>query len=282
MDKLIFYAVPVFLMLIALEMAVGRRRNLALYQTRDTLADLAMGVGNVIVNVAWKGTALALSFVVYQFRLFDLQTNVVWVWIALLFAEDFCYYWFHRVHHESRFGWAAHVNHHSSQHFNLAVALRQSWTTPFTGLVFWLPLPLLGFHPLMILTQQAISLIYQFWIHTQTIGRLGPVEWLFNTPSHHRVHHGINPQYIDRNYAGIFIIWDRLFGTFERENQDVRYGIVNQLDTYNPLRIAFHEWIALFRDVGRARGARPALGYLFRHPGWQPIERPGAGSCETR
>lgn len=271
MDKLILYSIPVFLVLIAVELIVDRKRGLALYEPRDTLADLAMGTGNVVVNLAWKGIALALSFKLYEFRLFDLPLDAVWVWIALLIAEDFCYYWFHRVHHESRFAWAAHINHHSSQHFNLAVALRQSWTTPFTGLAFWLALPLLGFHPLMILTQQAVSLIYQFWIHTQTIDRLGPLEWLFNTPSHHRVHHGTNEQYIDRNYGGIFIIWDRLFGTFEAEDEKVRYGIVHQLDTFNPLRIAFHEWGALIRDIRRAESWRIALGFVFRHPGWRPV-----------
>jgi len=270
MDILIYYSIPVFLLLITLEYAVGRRRGMRLYETRDTLADLAMGIGNVIINLGWKGVALGLSFAVYQFRFFDLPTDTVWVWVALLFAEDFCYYWFHRFHHESRFGWAAHVNHHSSQHFNLAVALRQSWTTPFTGLIFWLPLPLLGFHPLMILTQQAISLIYQFWIHTQTIDRLGPLEWVLNTPSHHRVHHGTNQQYIDRNYGGILIVWDRIFGSFEAENERVNYGITHQLDTYNPFRIAFHEWAAIGRDLWQTSGWRNRIGFAFRHPGWQP------------
>ncbi len=270
MDRLILYAIPVFLAMIGLEMALGRRLGLALYETRDTLADLAMGIGNVLVNLAWKGVALWLAFLVYEYRLFDIPYSAAWAWLALLFAEDFCYYWFHRVHHESRFAWAAHVNHHSSQRFNLAVALRQSWTTPITGLVFWLPLPLLGFHPLMVVTQQAISLIYQFWIHTQAIGRLGPLEWVLNTPSHHRVHHGINPQYIDRNYGGILIVWDRLFGTFEKEREPVRFGIVHQLETFNPLRIAFHEWLSLAGDVRRARGWREAAGYLLRHPGWRP------------
>lgn len=270
MSTLIYYAIPFFALLIALEAAYDRYRKTSLYETRDTLADLAMGIGNVAISIAWKSVAVALSFALYEFRLFDLPLDALWVWLLLLVAEDFCYYWFHRVHHECRAGWAAHVNHHSSEHYNLAVALRQSWTTPFTGLVFWMPLALLGFHPLMILTQQAVSLIYQFWIHTQTIGRLGPLEWIMNTPSHHRVHHGINDQYIDRNYGGIFILWDRLFGTFEPEGEPVRFGITHQLNTFNPIRIAFHEWAAIAKDVGGARNLKERLGFLFKHPGWRP------------
>jgi sterol desaturase/sphingolipid hydroxylase (fatty acid hydroxylase superfamily) len=267
---ILFFAIPLFLVFIGLEMVLSRRRGLALYAARDTAANLTMGLGNVVVKTLWKATALALLFAVYELRLFDVPVDALWAWLALLIAEDFCYYWFHRVHHECRLGWAAHVNHHSSERYNLAVALRQSWTSPFTGLVFWLPLALLGFHPLMIATHQAISLIYQFWIHTQTFGRLGPLEWVLNTPSHHRVHHGTNPQYIDRNYGGILIVWDRLFGTFEAEGEPVRYGITHQLNTFNPLRIAFHEWAAMLRDVWRATGTRQRLGYLLRHPGWTP------------
>ncbi len=266
---LILYAIPFFLAAIAAEVAVAGRRIPGLYELRDTLADLAMGSGNVVIKAVWALVSIPILFAVYELRIFDIPVNALWAWLLLLFAEDFCYYWFHRTHHECRLGWAAHVNHHSSRHYNLAVALRQSWTSMFTGLVFWLPLALLGFHPLMIITQQAINLIYQFWLHTQTIGRLGPLEWVLNTPSHHRVHHGINRQYTDRNYGGIFIVWDRLFGTFEPEGEKVEYGITRQIDTFNPIRIAFHEWRDMLRDVWRADGARERLGYLLRHPGWR-------------
>ena len=167
-----------------------------------------------------------------------------------------------------RFLWSAHVNHHSSRHFNLSTALRQSWTTPITGPIFWVPLALLGFHPLMILAAQAISLIYQFWIHTELIGRLGPFEWIMNTPSHHRVHHGSNVQYLDRNYAGIFIVWDRLFGSFEPEVSPVDYGLTKNLHSFNPVRIAFHDWTAMLRSVMHAASWCAALGYVFRPPGW--------------
>jgi sterol desaturase/sphingolipid hydroxylase (fatty acid hydroxylase superfamily) len=190
--------------------------------------------------------------------------------VLLFFAEDFCYYWFHRFHHEVRFFWAAHVNHHSSRYFNLSTALRQSWTTPITGPIFWVPLALLGFHPFMILTAQAVSLIYQFWIHTELIGRLGPLERVLNTPSHHRVHHGANVEYLDRNYAGILIVWDRLFGSFEPERAPVDYGLTKNIRTFNPVQIAFHEWQGMFRDVLRARSWREAAQFLLQPPGWSP------------
>ncbi|MCX5739849.1 MAG: sterol desaturase family protein, partial [Proteobacteria bacterium] len=188
---------------------------------------------------------------------------------AALLADDFCYYWFHRLHHEVRFFWAAHVTHHSSQRYNLATALRQSWS-PMTALPFYAPLPLLGFDPLMLVTVHAINLLYQFWIHTELIDRLGPFEWVFNTPSHHRVHHASNPIYLDRNYAGILIIWDRLFGTFEPEREAPIYGLTKNISTYNPVRIAFHEWVAVMRDALRPNPLAVRIGYLVNPPGWSP------------
>jgi sterol desaturase/sphingolipid hydroxylase (fatty acid hydroxylase superfamily) len=271
-DILIAFAVPVFLTLIALEAWVERRhpdRVRRGYEVRDASASLAMGLGNVVVAALTKVLAAAVFFTAYEFRFFDLGTSA-WVWALLIPCEDFCYYWFHRASHEVRFLWAAHVNHHSSRYFNLSTALRQSWTTPLTGPIFWVPLAFLGFHPLMILTAQAISLVYQFWIHTELIGKLGPVEWIMNTPSHHRVHHGSNTEYLDRNYAGIFIVWDRWFGSFEPERTPVDYGLTKNINTFNPLRIAFHDWAAMFRSVANAGTWREALGFVFRRPGWSP------------
>jgi sterol desaturase/sphingolipid hydroxylase (fatty acid hydroxylase superfamily) len=171
--------------------------------------------------------------------------------------------------------WASHVVHHSSQHYNLSTALRQTWT-PMTSLPFWAALALLGFQPWMILTQQAISLIYQFWIHTERIGRLpGPIEFVFNTPSHHRVHHGSNELYLDRNYGGILIVWDRLFGTFQGETERPRYGLTQNLRTFRPTKVAFHEFAAIARDVRGAGSWRHRLGYVFRSPGWSPDGRGG-------
>ena len=188
----------------------------------------------------------------------------------LFFADDFSYYWFHRISHSSRWFWASHVVHHSSQKYNLGTALRQTWTGTLTGsFLFWIWLPLVGFSPVAVMTMQAISLLYQFWIHTEYIKKLpAPVEFIFNTPSHHRVHHATNLAYLDKNHAGILIIWDRLFGTFITETDRPVYGITKNLTTHNPVRIAFHEWTAIGRDLRRAGSVRNALNYLFGPPGW--------------
>jgi sterol desaturase/sphingolipid hydroxylase (fatty acid hydroxylase superfamily) len=191
------------------------------------------------------------------------------VWLLLIPADDLVFYWYHRLGHEVRLFWAAHVNHHSSTTYNLSTALRQSWTSPVFTWFFWLPLVLLGFHPLMIVVVQSISLLYQYWIHTELITRLGPLEWVMNTPSHHRVHHAVNPMYLDRNYGGIFIVWDRLFGSFEEECEQPTYGLTKNIETYNPVIIAFHEWWAIGRDVVKAETWRGRLGYIFARPGWR-------------
>ncbi len=279
MPLIIYIAIPVFFLTMALERAWSRpRRGTATgpaggvikgYTRPDTLASLAMGIGNVVIAAFTKLVMLAMLLWVYEHRLFTLP-NAWWTWLLLLFAEDLCYYAFHRTSHEVRFFWAAHVNHHSSEHYNLSTALRQSWTTPFTAPWFWLALPLVGFAPWMVLLQQGLSLLYQYWIHTEAIHRLGPLEWIFNTPSHHRVHHGANPEYLDRNHGGIFIIWDRLYGTFEPERAPVRYGLTTNIRSFHPVHIAFHEWRAMLTDAWRAGSLRHALGFLLRGPGWHP------------
>jgi len=199
--------------------------------------------------------------------------NAWWV-VALCFVlDDLRYYWVHRFGHRIRWVWASHVNHHSSQHYNLTTALRQTWTYTFTFMmVVRAPLILLGFHPAMVLFVGGLNLIYQFWIHTEAIGKLPRwVEAVMNTPSHHRVHHGRNARYLDCNYAGVFIIWDRIFGTFvpEMEEERVDYGLVHNLGTFNPLRVAFHEWVGIFKDMtGRGLTLRERLMYAVAPPGW--------------
>ena len=194
-------------------------------------------------------------------------------WVVLFVLDDFTYYWFHRISHECRFWWAAHVNHHSSQHYNLSTAARQSWTGILVGTWMpWIPLGFLGFTPTAILAMQSINLFYQFWLHTEAVDRLpGWFEAVFNTPSHHRVHHASNPRYLDRNYAGVLMIWDRWFGTFvvERADDPPRYGILHNIETYNPLRIAFHEWLAMGSEVRRVRSLRGFIGTVFGLPGWR-------------
>jgi sterol desaturase/sphingolipid hydroxylase (fatty acid hydroxylase superfamily) len=266
----IAYSVPVFLVLMFGEMLLRRAsRGGRGYAARDTVASLTMGIGNVVVAGLLKATTFGITVWLSQYALFDLG-DAWWMWVLLIAAEDLCYYWFHRAHHEVRVLWAAHVNHHSSRHYNLSTALRQSWTTPITGPIFWAPLPLLGFDPLHILTVQAVSLLYQFWLHTEHIGRLGPLEWVFNTPSHHRVHHGRNVEYLDRNYGGILIVWDRLFGSFAPERAAVDYGLTKNLESHHPVAIAFHEYAAIGRDVVRARSLRDRLGHVLGRPGWSP------------
>jgi alkylglycerol monooxygenase len=268
-DKLVLYAIPVFLACVALE-ALWLRRSGAGYDGRDAWASLTMGVGNIIIAVSVKLGWFALFLWLYEYRLFDADPRLAWVWIGGIVLQDFCFYWYHRFSHRVRLFWAAHVNHHSSQAFNFTTALRQSWTTPLYSSAFFIPLPLLGFHPVMVYTLQSISLIYQFFLHTETVGRLGPLEAVLNTPSHHRVHHGRNPEYIDRNYGGILIVWDRLFGTFERERAKVDYGLTHNVNSYNPLVIAFHYFAQMAREIRDQPGWARARKVLFGPPEWSP------------
>lgn len=271
-SALILFAVPVFVVLMLLEAWAGRHGWSILYTGRDTRTSLTMGIGSVVVNAATGGLIAAVFVAVHRLAPFPFGYTW-WAFVLCFFAEDLAYYWFHRVSHERRWFWASHVVHHSSQRYNLSTALRQTWTGKLTlGFVFWLPLVLIGFPPGMVALFTAISLLYQFWIHTEAIDRMGPLELVLNTPSHHRVHHAVNPRYLDANYAGVLIVWDRMFGSFSPELRcdPPRYGLVKNITTYNPLRVAFHEWLAIAHDVRGARSARERLGYLFGPPGWSP------------
>jgi len=269
-SNLVLYSIPAFIALIVLELAWAKRHPEAVgYEKRDTAASLSMGALNVAVSAGAKLLSIPFFAWLYQHRVLELgQPALWWSWLVLLVGEDFCYYWFHRSHHEVRLLWAAHVNHHSSQHYNLSTALRQALLTPLTGPIFWAPLALCGYPPWMILTAQAWSLLYQFWLHTESIRTLGPLEYVLNTASHHRVHHGKNVRYLDRNHGGIFIVWDRLFGTFEPEGERVVYGLTKDIHTFNLVKIGFHEIVAIAGDVRRAPTLRAKLGYIFAPPGW--------------
>jgi sterol desaturase/sphingolipid hydroxylase (fatty acid hydroxylase superfamily) len=265
---LVLDAIPAFIALVIVEALWLRNRGeLRGYERRDTAASLAMGVLAVIVTGFAKLASIPFFAVLYDHRFADLG-RAWWSWGVLLFAEDLCYYAFHRAHHEIRILWGLHVNHHSSRYFNLSTALRQPLLTSLSSPIFWAPLPLVGFPPWMVLTAQSWSLLYQFWIHTEAIDRLGPLEWVMNTPSHHRVHHSKNIAYLDKNHAGIFILWDRWFGTFAAEVEPPVYGLTKDIETFNPVRIGFHELAAIGRDVARAPTLRAKLGYLFAPPGW--------------
>ena len=273
MAEVLYYAVPAFVLLLVVEwisFVIARNEALVGYDTKDTATSLSMGIGNVVINFGWKFVVLVVYAGLYELTPLRMPADMWWTYALLFLADDFAYYWFHRIHHEMRLFWASHVVHHSSEHYNLSTALRQTWT-PMTYLPFWLPIALLGFKPWMIVTMQAISLMYQFWIHTERI-HLMPrwFEFVFNTPSHHRVHHGSNDMYLDRNYGGIMIIWDRMFGTFQGEDEPVKYGLTKNLRTFSPPKVAFHEWIAVWHDVRGASSWRERFGYAFGGPGWTP------------
>jgi sterol desaturase/sphingolipid hydroxylase (fatty acid hydroxylase superfamily) len=264
------YAVPAFIGLIVIEMIWARFHAPEKYEPRDTLTSLAFGLGSSVAGLLVGGMAIGVAFAAYEFRLVSIPW-VWWAWGLCFILDDLAYYAFHRSAHRVRWFWASHVNHHSSQHYNLSTALRQSWTSFFAlGFIFRLPLVLIGFDPAMVLFVGAINLIYQFWIHTESIGKLPRwFEYVMNTPSHHRVHHATNPRYLDRNYAGTFIIWDRMFGTFagETDAEPIRYGIVKQLGSFNLLWSVFHEWVGIAQDMWAAPW-RFKLSYLLRPPGW--------------
>jgi sterol desaturase/sphingolipid hydroxylase (fatty acid hydroxylase superfamily) len=278
----LYYAIPFFVLLLWLEwLSFKHARDdadeLVGFEGHDTRTSLAMGGGNLLINFFWKFAVLGLYVAVYELTPLRLDPGDWWVWVLLFFADDLSYYWFHRISHESRVFWASHVVHHSSRHYNLSTALRQTWV-PMTALPFWLWMPAVGFEPWMVLLAQSWSLIYQFWIHTEKVRRLPrPLEWVLNTPSHHRVHHGANDVYLDRNYGGILIVWDRLFGSFQPEEERVRYGLTRNIETFKPVRVAFHEYVAMWHDFRRAKGVRNRLGVVFRGPGWTP---PGAEAGE--
>ncbi len=269
----VVYAIPFFLIAIATELYINWKEQLQLYEKKEALSSIGMGLGSLVINVVMKGLA---------FGVYTLIFNAVhgengglgwhwWVWVLILFADDFTFYWHHRLSHEIRLLWAAHVNHHSSTTLNLATALRQSWAEQLYKYVWWLWLPLVGFPPLMILMMMSISLIYQYWVHTELIRRMPRwFEFVFNTPSHHRVHHASNVRYLDQNHAGILIIWDRMLGTFAEENDNEKpvYGITKNINTYNLFVIASHEFVDIWKDVKRAPKFSDKLKYIFYPPGW--------------
>jgi sterol desaturase/sphingolipid hydroxylase (fatty acid hydroxylase superfamily) len=291
LPDIIAWSVPGFLLLVVLEVVSyrfhGDDDELG-YAPRDTATSLAMGVGSLVFDALWKLPVVGVFAVVYALTplritdpwLYTLPVAVL-AWPVLVVAQDFLYYWSHRCNHIVRILWASHVVHHSSRRFNLSTALRQPWTG-FGDFVFYLPLIALGLHPGVLAFISSINLVYQFWIHTERIDKLAPwFEAVFNTPSHHRVHHASQGNYLDRNFAGILIVWDRLFGSFEPEGERCIYGLTKNISTYNPIRVAFHEYAAIVRDLRSSRSPLDWFGYLFRRPGWQPAAAPamaGAGA----
>jgi sterol desaturase/sphingolipid hydroxylase (fatty acid hydroxylase superfamily) len=281
------YAVPGFILLIVVEFFLYYRKHHMVNKAffRDAAASLELGIGSTIIDIGIKAIAIGYLLWFYQFRWLDnlgpatVQELASWqwhksywyIWVMLFFAQDFIFYWYHRFAHEIRLFWAAHVNHHSTEYMHYSTALRQSWLELLFKDAFYIPLALIGFHPIMILTMHQLNLIYQFLPHTESIKRMPKwFEFIFNSPAHHRVHHSSEIRYLDKNYAGILIIWDRLFGTFKEEDDNAFpvYGITTNIHTYNLLKITFHEVQNIWRDVRRAPTLSAKLNYIFNSPGW--------------
>ncbi len=268
-------AVPFFFLLIGVEFVAGLVQRKRLYRFNDSINDLSCGVIDQTVGIFLKSLLFAGYLYLFDhFRVFDIaNAPPAAKWIAafgLMLGVDLGFYWFHRIAHEYAAPWATHVVHHQSEEYNLTVALRQSAFEGCFAWVFYLPLAVIGFPPTWYVAMSALNLLYQFWIHTEAIGKLGPLEWVFNTPSHHRVHHARNPKYLDKNYAGMFIIWDRMFGTFQPEEEQPVYGITKPLHSWNPLWANVHEWAELAHMAWLAPRWQDKLKIWFMPLGWTP------------
>jgi len=271
--NLIVLSIPVFFGLIAIEVMWDRWRGLGLYRLGDTLANIGCGImdqsSGLLSKVLTVGAYAAVFHATASWRGWELSGHLA-VWLSAFVLTDFAYYWAHRLSHEVNLLWIGHSVHHQSEDYNLGVALRQSVLQKLLLMWVYWPLAMLGFPPEMFLTSMAINLLYQFWIHTELIDRLGPLEWVLNTPSHHRVHHGRNPEYIDRNHAGVFIIWDRMFGTFQEEIVKPTYGVTRPTDSFNPVYAQWKPVADLWADLQRIPGLLDKLRFLFAPPGWYP------------
>ena len=271
-DDLIYWFVPIFLLAFVIELIYARQKQLDLHIKDDTKASFWMMIYVVIVDIIPKFLLFWLIFTLAELSpLKDVVQRQWWAWVALFFLDDFAYYWMHRANHEVRLFWAGHVNHHSAIKMNYGTALRQGVGERVHKYFFWLPIPLLGFDALMIFMMMSINLFYQFWTHTELLKRFPkPVEWLLNTPSHHRVHHASNIRYLDCNHAGVLIIWDRLFGTFsqEHDSEPPKYGLTENLESHAAWHVLTHEYKAIWRDVKRAEKWSDKLKYIFYAPGW--------------
>ena len=259
---------PIVLAMIFFEILVSNFQNQNFYKKSDTLCTIGLLLGNIIVAFAIKGTVLAFHIYLYQFRAFDFVNQIpIWaLWIITFISIDLVFYIYHRMSHRIRFLWAIHLSHHSSEEMNFAVSFRQAWFGPISKIPFFMVLPLLGFDPTIVAVAGVISTLWGIVGHTQVIGKLGPLEWIFNTPSHHRVHHGSNKQYIDKNYGNLLIIWDRMFGTFEPEEEEVKFGLVNNVNTFNPVKVTFMAWMSMIKDLKQKKSFFEAIKVIFGPP----------------
>jgi len=265
LPPIIIYAAPIMIVLTLMEYAVRVYRMGKSYDGKDAFAAFAVGVGNIITSALFK--ALLFGLILFFYNLVPWYLPHAWYsYVIAFFAIDFCRYWAHRVAHEQRFWWATHVTHHSSEQYTFTVGFRLSWVQHIK-VIFYIPVALLGVDPFVFFICNQIAVLYQFWIHTELINKMPrPIEWFFVTPSHHRVHHATNDKYLDRNYGSTFIIWDRMFGTFQPEEETPDYGILKPVNSYNPVYLVFHEFIDIFRDLSRYRNFRAWKRILFGSP----------------
>ena len=265
------YGVPIVLGLILAEVSYSSSKNLGYYSLKDSLAGYGLLAGNIIINFLTKGSVLFFYIYLYQFKLVAINDllSPVFVWVLTFITIDFIFYWYHRCSHRVRFLWAVHMNHHSSEEMNFSVSLRQAWFGPLTKIPFFMFMPLLGFDPIITAAAGIILTLWGVLGHTQWINRLGPLEYIFVTPSAHRVHHGSNEEYLDKNYGNFLIIWDRLFGTFADEKSKVVYGIVDNVKTFNPLKITFQFWITMYQDYKNAKSLKDKILCFVGRPEWK-------------
>ena len=267
----IILSIPVFFILIGLELLVDKLRKKSNYRFNDAITNISCGIGEQVTGVFFKLAIVGLYTLLFEHYAF-FKTPVNWTTGIILFISvDFFYYWFHRYSHVINLFWGGHVVHHQSEEYNLSVALRQGWFQKFFSFGFYLPLALIGFDAVQFITVSSLVTLYQFWIHTKNINKMGVLEYVLNTPSHHRVHHGVNPKYIDKNHAGTLIIWDRMFGTFQEEEEEPIYGITHPINTWDPLSANLHHWKQMYHGLKQMQGLKDKLKYTFMPPGWKPI-----------
>ncbi|HOZ86467.1 MAG TPA: sterol desaturase family protein [Bacteroidia bacterium] len=269
-DLLVFISVPLYGLIIGFELLYSYLKNKNLYTTKGLLANIYLTSLNMGLDILIRGVCLLVLTVFYEKRFASWEGSMVVYWAVLVIAEDFMYYWLHRVDHFCRFFWAVHVTHHSSEEFNFTVGFRSSVFQPLYRFIYFIPLALAGFKGIDIMFVYSATQIFGILAHTQTVGRLGLLEYIFITPSHHRVHHGSNVRYLDKNMGMLFVFWDKLFGTFqaEEDHDPVKYGLTENIKTYHPFKMVFHEWKNILADLKKPSSFGDKLRYVFGPPGW--------------
>lgn len=266
---LIAISTPIYIIVIGAELLFSYFHQKHYYSTKGILANIYLSVLNLSLDILVRGICLLVLNYFYQFKFVEIENEIAY-WTVLVIAQDFMFYWLHRVDHYCRLFWAVHVTHHSSEEFNLTVGFRSSVFQPLYRFIYFIPLSLIGFRGIDIMFIYAATQIYGILIHTKTVGKLGFLEWFLSTPSHHRVHHASNIKYLDKNMGMVFIIWDRLFGTFEAEdtNEPVIYGLTENIKTHHPVKMVFHEWVSIFKDIRKPASLYSKFMYVFGPPGW--------------